>query len=86
MLLYSCNVCETRTSKSFSKRSYLEGVVIVVCPECKTKHLIADNLGWFGKEKNIEEILGKHNVKRETNTKSWLHTTPQEESLIEILD
>ena len=30
--------------------------MLVKCP-CDKLHLIADNLGWFGEEKNIEEIL-----------------------------
>ena len=32
------------------------GVVLVKCA-CQKFHLISDNLGWFGAEKNVEEIL-----------------------------
>ncbi|CAK9025953.1 UDP-N-acetylglucosamine transporter (Golgi UDP-GlcNAc transporter) (Solute carrier family 35 member A3) [Durusdinium trenchii] len=45
-----------RTVKLISKQSYEHGVVLVKCP-CDKLHLVADNLGWFGEEKNIEEIL-----------------------------
>jgi protein import protein ZIM17 len=29
------------------------------CKGCSNLHLIADNIGWFGEEKNVEEILFK---------------------------
>lgn len=45
-----------RVVKLISKHSYEKGVVLVKCP-CENLHLIADNLGWFGEERNIEEIL-----------------------------
>ncbi|GBG32519.1 DNL-type zinc finger protein [Hondaea fermentalgiana] len=45
-----------RVVKTISKHSYQNGVVLVKCP-CEHLHLIADNLGWFGEERNIEEIL-----------------------------
>ncbi|CUG43649.1 zinc finger protein, putative [Bodo saltans] len=55
---FTCTVCETRSVKRFTKLSYTKGIVIVECPGCYNKHLLADNLGWFDDERvNIEDIL-----------------------------
>jgi DNL zinc finger len=43
--------------RSFSKQAYTSGVVIIKCPDCGSRHLIADRLGWFGDSASVETIL-----------------------------
>ena len=57
-MMYTCNVCQTKQGRTFSKDAYQNGVVLIRCDGCENLHLIADNLGWFKDEKtNIEDIL-----------------------------
>ena len=59
VMLFTCSICNTRAAKAFSKASYERGVVIVDCPGCHKKHLIADNLGWLGKKGSHAEPAGR---------------------------
>ncbi|KAH8116337.1 DNL zinc finger-domain-containing protein [Phellopilus nigrolimitatus] len=66
-LTFTCTVtdCAERSSHEFTRRAYERGIVIVTCPKCTNKHLIADHLGWFnttdgtdgGQLRTIEDIM-----------------------------
>ncbi|KAF9525098.1 DNL zinc finger-domain-containing protein [Crepidotus variabilis] len=64
-ITFTCTAsqCGERSTHEFSKRSYMKGIVIVQCPKCKNRHLIADNLGWFkdntdnGRLRTVEDLV-----------------------------
>ncbi|KAH9479760.1 hypothetical protein JR316_0008355 [Psilocybe cubensis] len=64
-LTFTCTVsgCGERSTHQFTKKAYEKGIVLVQCPGCKNRHLIADHLGWFkdstqgGKLRTVEDIL-----------------------------
>ncbi len=56
--MYTCGVCENKAARSFSKKAYHEGVVLIRCESCDSLHLIADNLGWFEDNPvNVEDLM-----------------------------
>ncbi|KAJ3502681.1 hypothetical protein NLJ89_g8774 [Agrocybe chaxingu] len=64
-LTFTCTVpnCGERSTHQFSRQAYEKGIVLVQCPGCKNRHLIADHLGWFkestkdGKLRTIEDLM-----------------------------
>lgn len=58
MIAFTCKKCDTRSSHTFSKQAYHKGSVLIQCPGCKNRHLIADNLGVFRDNKvSVEDLL-----------------------------
>lgn len=58
LMSFRCKPCGGNVTKTISRHSYENGVVLIQCPHCMNRHLIADNLNWFGdKKQNVETIL-----------------------------
>ena len=68
---FTCKSCSTRTHRLMSRQAYEKGIVLIECPGCETRHLIADNLGWFKDTpqaaRRIEEMPEVGAIRRELN-------------------
>lgn len=43
-LSFTCKKCDTRSGHVVSKQAYHNGTVLIQCPGCNNRHLIADHL------------------------------------------
>lgn len=58
MLAFTCKQCDTRSSHVLSKQAYEDGTVLVQCPGCKSRHLIADHLKIFSDNRiTLQDIM-----------------------------
>ncbi|SCU98705.1 LAFA_0G19702g1_1 [Lachancea sp. 'fantastica'] len=58
MIAFTCKKCNTRSSHTMSKQAYTGGTVLIQCPGCKSRHLIADHLKIFSDDHiTIQDIL-----------------------------
>ncbi|KAJ7066805.1 DNL zinc finger-domain-containing protein, partial [Mycena belliarum] len=70
-MTFTCTAdeCGVRSTHEFSWQAYQTGLVLVQCPGCLNRHLIADHLGWFkeiteeGKLCTIEDLLAARGEK-----------------------
>ncbi|KAI1609944.1 DNL zinc finger-domain-containing protein [Exophiala viscosa] len=57
-LSFTCKPCLHRSSHRVTKHGYHHGTVLVTCPSCKARHVIADHLKVFlDEKKTLEDIL-----------------------------
>ena len=57
-LTFTCTRCKTRSSHTVSKQGYHAGTVLITCPGCKNRHLIADHLKIFSDRRvTLDDIL-----------------------------
>lgn len=57
---FTCKPCGTRSTHRMSKHGYHKGTVLITCPSCYNRHVIADHLGIFLDDKTtLEDILAK---------------------------
>ncbi|RMZ75077.1 hypothetical protein DV737_g5471, partial [Chaetothyriales sp. CBS 132003] len=62
-LTFTCKPCSTRSTHRVSKQGYHHGTVLITCPHCKNRHLIADHLKIFlDNPSTLEDILQTANV------------------------
>lgn len=79
VMVFTCGQCEVRAAKTFSKMAYTSGVVLVECPGCGSRHLVADHLGWFGSKGNIEDFAAeKGNMVVTRLADNTLELTPED--------
>ncbi|GAO49700.1 hypothetical protein G7K_3846-t1 [Saitoella complicata NRRL Y-17804] len=63
-LTFTCKKCSNRSSHHVSKQAYHNGTVLITCPGCRNRHLIADHLKTFSDDRiTLEDILAKDGVK-----------------------
>ncbi|KAK9462002.1 DNL zinc finger-domain-containing protein [Lipomyces oligophaga] len=63
-ITFTCKICSTRSSHFMSQQAYHNGTVLIKCPSCATRHLIADHLKIFSDERiTIEDILANQGEK-----------------------
>lgn len=70
MLAFTCKKCNTRSSHVMSKQAYQHGTILVQCPGCNSRHLVADHLKIFSDHRiKLEDIMKAQgeNVKTDTS-------------------
>ncbi|KAK9471361.1 zf-DNL-domain-containing protein [Dipodascopsis tothii] len=83
-ITFTCKQCMHRSSHFMSHQAYHNGTVLIQCPSCKNRHLIADHLKIFSDEKiTLEDILaklGEEVVKGRIDEEQLFQFEPSEDS------
>ena len=80
---FTCKVCDHRSHHTMSKNAYKHGTVLIQCPGCRSRHLIADHLNWFDSantgQRTIEEWLKARGEPISTHLDPLLEWTPEDQ-------
>ena len=58
LLRFTCKPCLNTSTHTISKHGYHHGTVLITCPNCKQRHIMADHLKIFSDENiTIEDIM-----------------------------
>ncbi|KAL2434791.1 hypothetical protein ABEF95_007418 [Exophiala dermatitidis] len=69
-LSFTCKPCLFRSTHKVTKHGYHHGTVLITCPSCKARHVIADHLKVFLDTKStLEDILRERAEKGQDFTK-----------------
>ena len=69
LLAFTCKKCNTRSAHTISKQAYHHGTVLVKCPHCNNRHLIADHLKIFSDTHiTIQDIMRAKGEEVSTST------------------
>lgn len=85
MIAFTCKKCDTRSSHTMSKQAYEKGTVMISCPHCKVRHLIADHLKIFHDNHVTVEQLMKANGEKVSQDVGDLEFEDIPDSLKDVL-
>ena len=96
IISFECKKCHCRNTKTCTKRAYEKGLVVIKCDGCSVMHLIADNIGWFDKDKkvNFEQLMQEQgesvtkisyqNINNNNNTSLKENKEIKESNIVEL--
>lgn len=82
---FTCKKCSHRTHRTMSHHAYTHGIVLIECSGCQSRHLIADNLGWFKDTPNAARRIEDMTVEVGEIRRSLKLREEDSEGLIELL-
>ena len=59
VIVLTCGNCGTQQGHAYSTEAHDEGVVMVLCPNCGSGHIVSDNLAWFENDENTIDYRNK---------------------------
>jgi len=65
-ITFTCKKCLHRSQHGVSKQAYHEGTVLVECPQCHVRHLMADHLKIFADQRRTLDDIVEEKIQKGT--------------------